>query len=109
LPGWQHSSLATSGPTAKTSTAGTIRGSGGTVAVNLSPIQFSRDELAETIHAILLETGLSPKRLELEVTESTLTSDQTRGLHILRRLKSMGISVVMDDFGTGYSMASRYA
>jgi EAL domain-containing protein (putative c-di-GMP-specific phosphodiesterase class I) len=75
----------------------------GTVAVNLSPIQFSRDDLAETIHAILLETGLSPRRLEVEVTESTLMSDQTRGLHILRKLKAMGISVAMDDFGTGYS------
>ena len=75
----------------------------GTVAVNLSPLQFSRDDLAETIHAILLETGLSPGRLEVEVTESTVMSDQTRGLHILRKLKAMGISVAMDDFGTGYS------
>jgi diguanylate cyclase len=75
----------------------------GTVAVNLSPVQFSRDDLAETIHAILLETGLSPKRLEVEVTESTIMSDQARGLHILRKLKAMGISVAMDDFGTGYS------
>ena len=66
-------------------------------------MQFSRDDLAETIHAILLETGLSPQRLEVEVTESTLMSDQTRGLHILRKLKAMGISVAMDDFGTGYS------
>ncbi|MGQ0684154.1 putative bifunctional diguanylate cyclase/phosphodiesterase, partial [Bradyrhizobium sp.] len=75
----------------------------GTVAVNLSPLQFARDDLAETIHAILLETGLSPKRLEVEVTESTVMSDQTRGLHILRKLKARGISVAMDDFGTGYS------
>jgi EAL domain-containing protein (putative c-di-GMP-specific phosphodiesterase class I) len=75
----------------------------GTIAVNLSPVQFSREDLAETIHAILLETGLSPRRLEVEVTESTLMSDQTRGLHILRKLKAMGISVAMDDFGTGYS------
>ena len=75
----------------------------GTVAVNLSPVQFSRDDLAETIHAILLETGLSPRRLEVEVTESTIMSDQTHGLHILRKLKAMGISVAMDDFGTGYS------
>ena len=75
----------------------------GTVAVNLSPVQFSRDDLAETIHAILLETGLAPSRLEVEVTESTIMSDQTRGLHILRKLKAMGISVAMDDFGTGYS------
>ena len=66
-------------------------------------MQFGRDDLAETIHAILLETGLSPRRLEVEVTESTIMSDQTRGLHILRKLKAMGISVAMDDFGTGYS------
>ena len=75
----------------------------GTIAVNLSPIQFKCDKLAETIHAILIETGLSPRRLEVEVTESTIMSDQTQGLHILRKLKAMGISVAMDDFGTGYS------
>jgi EAL domain-containing protein (putative c-di-GMP-specific phosphodiesterase class I) len=75
----------------------------GTVAVNLSPVQFGREDLAETIHAILLETGLSSGRLEVEVTESTIMSDQSRGLHILRKLKAMGISVAMDDFGTGYS------
>lgn len=75
----------------------------GTVAVNLSPVQFGRDNLADTIHAILLETGLSPRRLEVEVTESTIMSDPSRGLHILRKLKAMGISVAMDDFGTGYS------
>jgi diguanylate cyclase (GGDEF)-like protein len=75
----------------------------GTIAVNLSPIQFGREDLAETIHAILIKTGLSPHRLEVEVTESTVMSDQNRGLHILRKLKAMGISVAMDDFGTGYS------
>ena len=75
----------------------------GTVAVNLSPVQFGREDLAEMIHDILLETGLSPSRLEVEVTESTIMSDQSRGLHILRKLKAMGISVAMDDFGTGYS------
>jgi diguanylate cyclase len=75
----------------------------GTIAVNLSPVQFGRDDLAEMIHGILLETGLSPARLEVEVTESTIMSDQNRGLHILRKLKAMGISVAMDDFGTGYS------
>jgi diguanylate cyclase (GGDEF)-like protein len=75
----------------------------GTVAVNLSPIQFSRENLVEIIHAILLETGLSPRRLEVEVTESTVMSDQSRGLHTLRKLKAMGVTVAMDDFGTGYS------
>src|SRR3569832_24234 len=75
----------------------------GNIAVNLSPVQFGRDDLAEMIHGILLETGLSPERLEGEVTESTIMSDQSRGLHILRKLKAMGISVAMDDFGFGFS------
>ena len=75
----------------------------GSVAVNLSPVQFRRENLAETIYAILLETGLSPRRLEVEVTESTVMSDQSLALHILRKLKAMGISVAVDDFGTGYS------
>jgi len=78
----------------------------GTVAVNLSPVQFGRETLAETIHQILLDTGLSPRRLEVEVTESTVMSDQTQALRTLRRLKAMGISVAMDDFGTGYSSLS---
>jgi len=78
----------------------------GTVAVNLSPMQFGRETLAETIHQILLDTGLSPRRLEVEVTESTVMSDQTQALRTLRRLKAMGISVAMDDFGTGYSSLS---
>ncbi len=75
----------------------------GVVAVNLSPIQFKQNNLAETIHGILIETGLSPSRLEVEVTESTLMKDQAAALHTLRKLKSMGIAIAMDDFGTGYS------
>ena len=75
----------------------------GTIAVNLSPIQFGRDDLAERIRAILLETGLAPQRLEVEVTESTLMADQARGLHILHQLRGLGVSIAMDDFGTGYS------
>jgi diguanylate cyclase (GGDEF)-like protein len=75
----------------------------GTIAVNLSPVQFSREGLAETIHAILLESGLAPERLEVEVTESTLMTDAACGLHVLRELKALGVSIAMDDFGTGYS------
>jgi diguanylate cyclase (GGDEF)-like protein len=78
----------------------------GKVAVNLSPLQFIRSNLAETIHQILVDTGLSPSRLEVEITESMVMSDETTALHILRKLKSMGISVAMDDFGTGYSSLS---
>ena len=77
-----------------------------TVAVNLSPVQFRHGDLPSLVHAILLETGLAPKRLELEITEGVLINDFTRALAILRRLKALGVSIAMDDFGTGYSSLS---
>jgi diguanylate cyclase (GGDEF)-like protein/PAS domain S-box-containing protein len=73
------------------------------VAVNLSPRQFQQADLPERVLAILTETGLSPKRLELEITETLIINDMARALSILRRLKAFGISIAMDDFGTGYS------
>ncbi len=73
------------------------------VAVNLSPRQFQKPDLPETVLAILAETGLSPDRLELEVTESIIINDMARAVGILRRLKSYGIRISMDDFGTGYA------
>ena len=76
------------------------------IAVNLSPIQIIQGDLPGLVHAILLETGLSPHRLELEVTESVLIKDIDRALHTLRRLKALGIKIAMDDFGTGYSSLS---
>jgi len=76
------------------------------VAVNLSPIQFRHGDLPGLVHAILLDTGLSPGRLELEITEGVLISDFSRTVAILRRLKDMGVRIAMDDFGTGYSSLS---
>ena len=73
------------------------------VAVNLSPRQFQQADLPERVLAILTESGLSPARLELEITESVIINDMARALGILRRLKSFGIRIAMDDFGTGYS------
>ncbi|MCJ2178830.1 EAL domain-containing protein [Novosphingobium album (ex Hu et al. 2023)] len=73
------------------------------VAVNLSPVQFLQDGLIERFRAILLQTGLSPNRLELEVTESAIITDKLRALHYLRQFKAMGVSVAIDDFGTGHS------
>jgi len=73
------------------------------IAVNLSPRQFSDIELPERILAILAETGLSPDRLELEVTETVIINDLSRALAVLHRLRAMGIHISMDDFGTGYS------
>jgi len=76
------------------------------IAVNLSPVQFTHGGLPETVHSILIETGLAPERLELEVTESLLISEPSLALHTLRRLKMLGVSIAMDDFGTGYSSLS---
>ncbi len=76
------------------------------IAVNLSPIQFRHGDLVQLVHSILIETGLSPSRLELEITESVLIGDFARALSILRRLKAMGVRIAMDDFGTGYSSLS---
>jgi len=73
------------------------------IAVNLSAIQLRQTELPQVIHQILIETGLPPARLELEITESTIISDKTRALHILRQIKALGVTIALDDFGTGYS------
>ncbi|MAF62434.1 MULTISPECIES: bifunctional diguanylate cyclase/phosphodiesterase [Pseudomonadota] len=73
------------------------------VAVNLSPVQLLQPDLPEMVTSILMETGLAPRRLELEITETALITEKTRALHSLRRIKALGVSVAMDDFGTGYS------
>ena len=77
-----------------------------TVAVNLSPIQFRHSDLVGLVHAILMETGLAPHRLELEITEGVMLNDQSRALAILRRMKALGVRIAMDDFGSGYSSLS---
>ncbi len=76
------------------------------VAVNLSPVQFQRGDLAKLVHEVLLETGLSPSRLELEITEGVLIGDFSGAVSMLRRLKNLGVRIAMDDFGTGYSSLS---
>lgn len=73
------------------------------IAVNLSPAQFLHGDLVGLVHSILLETGLAPGRLELEITEGVLIDDFERGLSLLRRLKALGVRIAMDDFGSGYS------
>jgi diguanylate cyclase (GGDEF)-like protein/PAS domain S-box-containing protein len=76
------------------------------IAVNLSPVQFQHGDLPTLVHQVLLDTGLPPARLELEITEGVLIGDFTRAVAMLRRLKNMGVRVAMDDFGTGYSSLS---
>ena len=76
------------------------------VAVNVSAVQFKKANLPELVHQILVETGMPPGRLELEITESALIEDLQRALDTLRRIKALGVSIAMDDFGTGYSSLS---
>lgn len=76
------------------------------IAVNLSPAQFMHGDVVSLVHSILLETGLAPGRLELEITEGVLIEDFDRGLALLRRLKGIGVRISMDDFGSGYSSMS---
>ncbi|MBP1850192.1 putative bifunctional diguanylate cyclase/phosphodiesterase [Rhizobium halophytocola] len=76
------------------------------ISVNLSPVQFRHDDLSTTVLQILMETGLSPERLELEITENVLVKDFARALQTLRSLKKLGVHIAMDDFGTGYSSLS---
>jgi diguanylate cyclase (GGDEF)-like protein/PAS domain S-box-containing protein len=76
------------------------------IAVNLSPIQFRHGDLPSLVHEILFESGLTPDRLELEIAESVLVEDPGRVMGILRRLKALGVRIVIDDFGTGCSSLS---
>jgi diguanylate cyclase (GGDEF)-like protein len=76
------------------------------VAVNLSGKQFGQYRLDEMISAILMETGLDPEWLELEITESAIMRNAEQNITILRSLKEMGIALAIDDFGTGYSSLS---
>ncbi len=77
-----------------------------TVAVNLSPAQFESGSLEDTVASALKMSGLKPHRLELEILESLLLDNTEAVIATLKRLKDMGVSIVMDDFGTGYSSLS---
>ena len=76
------------------------------VAVNVSAVQFRVPNLPDVVRLALTDSGLAPDRLELEITETSLLSDQEATLAILAQLKETGVRVVMDDFGTGYSSLS---
>jgi diguanylate cyclase (GGDEF)-like protein len=76
------------------------------VAVNLSVRQLLQKDFAATVEAVLAETGLPPRLLELEITESTLMENAQDTLAALHRLRSLGVRLSIDDFGTGYSSLS---
>ncbi|PCJ97797.1 MAG: GGDEF-domain containing protein [Zetaproteobacteria bacterium] len=75
-------------------------------AVNVSGIQFVHGDIYQDVLTILNETGLDPKMLELEVTESVFMDDIQYTVGILKKLHSLGIELAIDDFGTGYSSLS---
>jgi diguanylate cyclase (GGDEF)-like protein/PAS domain S-box-containing protein len=77
-----------------------------TIAVNVSAVQLYNPNFVKELHQILLDTGLPPRRLEIEITETALVRDFNRALSTLRQIKALGIRIAMDDFGTGYSSLS---
>jgi EAL domain-containing protein (putative c-di-GMP-specific phosphodiesterase class I) len=76
------------------------------VAVNLSPVQFATSNVVDAVIMGLVESQLSPERLELEITEGVLLQDSDQTKETLRQLNKIGVSIVLDDFGVGYSSLS---
>ncbi len=76
------------------------------VAVNISARQFQSPELVGRVREILVQTGLRPDLLELEITESSTMEDVERTVRILEQLKGLGVTLAIDDFGTGFSSMS---
>lgn len=75
----------------------------GTVAVNLSPRQVGNKRLAKRLRQALDDTGVDPRSIELELTESAMSNDIQDTIATLRSLKDIGVTLAIDDFGTGYS------
>jgi diguanylate cyclase (GGDEF)-like protein/PAS domain S-box-containing protein len=78
-----------------------------TLNVNITPKQFAQPELASQIGKILQETGLDPRCVNLEITETIAMADAKRSAVVLSELKALGVNLDIDDFGTGYSSLSR--
>jgi predicted signal transduction protein with EAL and GGDEF domain len=76
------------------------------VSVNVSAVQFRRQDVAGIVEAALREASLQPSLLKLEITETSLMSVGDRATELLQRLREMGVSLALDDFGTGYSSLS---
>ncbi|MGX9443273.1 bifunctional diguanylate cyclase/phosphodiesterase [Nitrobacteraceae bacterium UC4446_H13] len=76
------------------------------VAINVSPVQFRSYSLPLKVASVLASSGLSPHRLELEITEAVLIRDDEIALAILHQLRALGVRIALDDFGTGYSSLS---
>jgi diguanylate cyclase (GGDEF)-like protein len=77
--------------------------------VNLAPSELTNDRLVEELAIAMRGTGLDPRRITLEITESSMSLDEQGAVRALRRLRELGVRVSIDDFGTGYSSLSRLA
>lgn len=76
------------------------------IAVNISSVQVNRGDIIATVERVLHETGLDPRYMELEITESLIMQQTHQTIAILNNLKAMGVMLAIDDFGTGYSSLS---
>jgi predicted signal transduction protein with EAL and GGDEF domain len=76
------------------------------VAVNVSSIQFARNTFVAEVSEILRCTGLKPKFLQIELTESVMLGGLDRSAEMMRQLRALGVEIAIDDFGTGYSSLS---
>ena len=75
----------------------------GTIAVNISSMEFREDNFLDGVFTTLSETGLDPRFLELELTESVLMKRAESAASVLKTLRARGVQIAVDDFGTGYS------
>ena len=76
------------------------------VSVNISSVQFRREDIVATVRQALEQSGLEGRWLELEITESLLMNSEDEAIAILNRLRELGVKLSIDDFGTGYSSLS---
>jgi EAL domain-containing protein (putative c-di-GMP-specific phosphodiesterase class I) len=78
----------------------------GTVAVNVSSLEFRQKDFVGYVRDVLQATGLAPQSLQIEITESVLMRDVSASIEVLTQLKALGVELAVDDFGTGYSSLS---
>jgi diguanylate cyclase (GGDEF)-like protein/PAS domain S-box-containing protein len=76
------------------------------ISINLSSIEFKRSPLVDRVQYAIDTTGIDPKRVELEITETVMLEDAEGALQVMQALKKIGVRIAMDDFGTGYSSLS---
>jgi len=77
------------------------------VSVNLTPRQFGQEDLSAQLDSLLEETGVDPRCVDLEITETIAMADVERSISVLTECKDLGVGISIDDFGTGYSSLSR--